>query len=397
MNRYVSRRLTGIIILIFVTGVLRANVPETDSIRLSLLTCAPGQEIYALFGHTGVRYEHPKKNIDLVFNYGMFNFNAPGFIWKFTRGETDYLLDVTKYSYFAAAYEYDNRAVWQQTLNLTSEEKKKLINLLIENARPENQVYRYNFFFDNCATRPRDKIEESVDGNIQYTNNNKEQTLRTIIHGYTQNDPWARFGIDFCMGAPADQPISDREKMFAPLFLMSEFASAIIIDGENNRKPLVADTRTIIEGGDVEAGFTFPLTPLQATLLLFIGIASATVYGLKKQKYLWGVDAVLFALCGVMGCLSAFLQFFSTHPTVQPNYLILVFHPLHILCLPFVLRKEIKRQKSLYHTLNFIVLTLFTVLWVIIPQRIDLALLPLTLCLLIRSANNLILSHRKDK
>ena len=121
-------------------------------------TCAPGEEIYSYFGHTAIRYEEPSKGIDWVFNYGIFNFGAPNFIFRFALGQTDYILGGMNYDRFAAEYIFDERSVWQQTLNLTPEEKQKLLALLIENSRPENRVYRYNFFYDNCATRPRDKI-----------------------------------------------------------------------------------------------------------------------------------------------------------------------------------------------------------------------------------------------
>lgn len=137
--------------------------PSTaDSIRISLLTCAPGEEIYSLFGHTAIRYEEPARGIDRVYNYGLFSFNTPNFTLRFALGNADYRLGVEDYRHFAVEYEYFGRSVWQQTLNLTAEEQQQLITLLEENYRPENRIYRYNFFYDNCATRPRDKVEESL-------------------------------------------------------------------------------------------------------------------------------------------------------------------------------------------------------------------------------------------
>ena len=136
---------------------------DNDSIRLSLLTCAPGEEIYSYFGHTAIHYEDPGKGIDVVFNYGLFNFGAPNFIFRFALGQTDYILGATPYNRFAAEYIFEERSVWQQTLNLTPDESRKLASLLIENSKPENRTYRYNFFYDNCSTRPRDKIEECIE------------------------------------------------------------------------------------------------------------------------------------------------------------------------------------------------------------------------------------------
>ena len=144
MKRFFLYTILSFFLLLPSAGQAPAN--SNDSIRLSLLTCAPGEEIYSLFGHTAIRYENPSQGIDVVFNYGLFSFNTPNFIFRFSLGETDYQLGVTDYEHFAAEYAFYGRSVWQQTLNLTDEEKTKLIQLLQENYRPENRVYRYNFF-----------------------------------------------------------------------------------------------------------------------------------------------------------------------------------------------------------------------------------------------------------
>ena len=176
--------------------------PQEDSIRLSLLTCGPGEEIYSLFGHTAIRYEDPKRGVDVVFNYGLFSFDTPNFILRFTLGETDYQLGVTDYRRFIASYWMEGRDVWQQTLNLTPAEKRKLVALLEENYRPENRVYRYNFFYDNCATRPRDQVERAVDGRLRYADDMEStdtgRSFRDIVHQYSEGHPWARFGMDTC-------------------------------------------------------------------------------------------------------------------------------------------------------------------------------------------------------
>ena len=162
MKRSFLYVIFSLFLLLLPIGQTTAN--SNDSIRLSLLTCAPGEVIYTLFGHTAIRYENPSQGIDVVFNYGLFSFDIPNFALRFSLGETDYRLGVIDYPHFAGEYAYFGRSVWQQTLNLNNEEKAELIRLLQENYRPENRVYRYNFFYDNCATRPRDKIEESIAG-----------------------------------------------------------------------------------------------------------------------------------------------------------------------------------------------------------------------------------------
>ena len=238
MKRFFLYTILSFFLLLPSAGQAPAN--SNDSIRLSLLTCAPGEEIYSLFGHTAIRYENPSQGIDVVFNYGLFSFNTPNFIFRFSLGETDYQLGVTDYEHFAAEYAFYGRSVWQQTLNLTDEEKTKLIQLLQENYRPENRVYRYNFFYDNCATRPRDKIEESIAGKVVYPTEPQDgsRTFRDIVHQYCKGHPWACFGIDLCIGSEADQPITQRQMMFAPFYLMDAFDGAQIFTDTYSR-PLV--------------------------------------------------------------------------------------------------------------------------------------------------------------
>ena len=374
------------------------NTP--DSIRISLLTCASGGEIYSLFGHTAIRYENFTRGIDAVFNYGMFNFNAPNFIFRFALGETDYQLGVTDYQRFAAEYDYFGRDVWQQTLNLNPKEKERLVSLLEENYQPQNRVYRYNFFYDNCATRPRDQIEKAIDGTLQYADNmtdfNTGTSFRDLLHQYSKGHLWSRFGIDLCVGAEADKPINRRMMMFIPFYVQNFFNTAQIVDKIGQARPLVlADEKVVVTGktdADHQSG---GISPMQASLLLFIFVTAATIYGIRRQKTLWGLDFVLFLAAGLAGCVLAFLVLFSQHPAVGTNYLLFVFHPLHLLCLPCLLNKVRKRKISRYMLANFIVLTLFICLWVIIPQKIDLAVLPLALCLLIRSASNLILTYKR--
>lgn len=132
------------------------DVPE-DSLEVSLMTCSPGQEVYALYGHTAIRVNNYATGEDWVFNYGMFSFNRPNFIWRFTRGECDYQIGAAPFEYFIREYAERGSAVYQQTLNLTTSEKLRLWALLTENMLPENRVYLYNFFYDNCTTRARDR------------------------------------------------------------------------------------------------------------------------------------------------------------------------------------------------------------------------------------------------
>ena len=289
-------------LLILIYFLLRLLCPSTasaqpqtpqeatpDSIRISLLTCASGGEIYSLFGHTAIRYENFTRGIDAVFNYGMFNFNAPNFIFRFALGETDYQLGVTNYEHFASEYNYLGRDVWQQTLNLTQAEKEHLFNLLQENYRPENRIYRYNFFYDNCATRPRDQIEAAIDGTLQYADNMTDTdtgvTFRDLLHKYSEGHPWSRFGMDLCMGSKADQPINRRLMMFVPFYVQDFFNTARIIDNEGQARPLVSSEEKIVVTGLTDADHrSGGITPMQSALLLFVLVAPSTASAAEKPS-----------------------------------------------------------------------------------------------------------------
>ena len=394
MKRFFSYIILSFFLLLLPTGQASAN--NNDSIRLSLLTCAPGEEIYSLFGHTAIRYENPSQGIDVVFNYGLFSFNTPNFIFRFSLGETDYQLGATDYERFAAEYAFFGRSVWQQTLNLTDEEKTELIRLLQENYRPENRVYRYNFFYDNCATRPRDKIEESIAGKVIYPAEPQDGSLtfRDIVHQYCKGHPWARFGIDLCIGNEADRPITQRQMMFAPFYLMDAFDGAQI-KGDSIQRPLITTNGLGGRRRTDPAESDWMPTPLQYSLLLFILTTAATIYGIRRRTGLWGIDLFLFGIAGIVGCVLAFLALFSQHPAVSSNFLLLVFHPGQLLFLPYIIYCVRKGKKCWYLALNLVVLTLFIVLFPVIPQRFDFAVVPLALVLLIRSASNLIVTSKK--
>ncbi len=395
MKRYII--FISIILFNFHLSLRAQNTEENtvceDSIHISLLTCAPGDEIYTLFGHTAIRVKIANQNIDRVYNYGLFNFNTPNFIFRFALGKTDYQLGASTFPYFLAEYEYYNRAVWEQTLNLTLEEKNRLFYLLQDNNKPENRIYRYNVFYDNCATKPRDIISQSINGDIKFTDT-IDETFRTIIHQHTKNHPWSEFGMDLGLGSPADKKISTLESMFAPFYLMTLFEDATIIDSQGNQRTLIKEKKTIFKPKKMDMTEKTGLSPLLLFSLLFCIILFISYKGIKKHKSYWGVDFLLLLVYGIAGCILGFLSFISTHPAVYPNYLLLVFNPIHLLALPLVLKRIRKKQKSYYMAIYCILLTFFIVLSPLIPQSFNLAILPLTLCLLIRGINHLILPHK---
>ena len=387
------RKFLGL--LVFMLGMLSVRAASLDSVRISLLTCEPGSEIYALFGHSAIRYENPAKQEDWVFNYGMFSFKDPNFVMRFVKGETDYQLGVVPFRYFEAVYGMRGSSVYQQELNLTNAEKEKLAGLLFENYLPANRVYRYNYFYDNCTTRARDKIEESVQGKVVYPVSDRVVSYRDILHEFTAGSEWSEFGIDLCLGSEADEPIDERKQMFAPFYMLAA-ARGAVIHRADTMMPFVRKETKIVDAV-LEDEPAFPLSPMACALLLLAVTVIIVGRGLYKGRQCLAWNVVMFLLQGLGGCIIAFLFFFSLHPTVGSNWLLMLFNPLPLIYLPWLIGRGIKQQKDPYHVYNAVVLTSFILLMPFLPQEFNLTVLPLALNLLLLSVGHLCLYYRKRR
>lgn len=367
-----------------------------DRVRVSLLTCEPGTEIYALFGHTALRYEDPSRDIDWVFNYGVFSFNTPNFVYRFVKGETDYQLGIVPYRYFETEYALRGSSVYQQTLNLKPEEKLRLWQVLEENYLPQNRVYRYNFFYDNCTTRARDRIEQCIDGKIEYPEARSGLSFHDIVHRYTDGHEWEEFGIDLCLGAEADRPISGREQMFAPFYMKEAAEKAVIVASDGTRRPLVLEETKIVDAKPEPAEPILPFSPFAAGMILLLASIGIAAYYLHLRRIPHGWYVFLFAVQGLAGCVIAFLFFCSVHPTVGSNWLLALLNPLPLFYLPVLIYHAIKGKKEPYHLINFAYLTLFIILIPVLPQEFNSTVLPLALSLWVASASYLIITKKRE-
>lgn len=352
--------------------------------KFSLLTCAPGEKIYELFGHTAIRYVEGD-SIDLVFNYGMFNFNSPNFIYRFVKGETDYELGIDVYRSFEYSYRRRGSAVYEQKLNLTLDETIMLLHSLLENYKPENRVYRYNYFYDNCTTRAKDMIEKAISGTVEFEPIEGRKTYRSIVHQYTAGHPWSELGIDLCIGSQADKPIDTDAMMFAPFYLLDGLKTAGITRDDGSEESLISGTEMIVSPAHVDKDAVSWPHPLLCAWGLF---AIALVAGFFLRRKSWIVDSILFLMAGACGCVLAFLVLFSVHPAVSPNYLLFVFHPLHLfLGVPMTVYCGLKKTRPYYHYINASLIGLFLILWLFLPQEFNKVVFPLALLLLLRSVS----------
>lgn len=367
-------------------GTGRAQVALGDSATVSLLTVAPSEEaVFTVYGHTAIRVKDEGRKIDAVFNYGLFDFNTSNFVYRFAKGETDYRLGVTSFRHFMAEYEMRGSEVTEQVLNLTGGEKARIWEALLTNALPENAVYRYNFFFDNCATRPAAIIEKSVEGEVVYHHPAHPQSFRSLINHAMRNKPWLVFGTELALGAPTQRIATQHEELFLPLYLQAAFAQATIRQAGGSERNLVSATHILSEQVPEEVEATL-FTPLVAGLLLLAVVLLLTFVEWKKKAYFRWLDCGLFLVAGAGGVVLFFLAFVSVHPATWPNWQLIWLHPFHLAGVVLFAVKKFNKAAYCYHFINFAALTLMLLGWYFIPQHLNVAFIPFILCLWLRSA-----------
>ncbi len=357
----------------------------TDA-QVSLLTVMPrSNEVYTVYGHTAIRICNPRENLDIVFNYGTFNSNRPNFIYHFIKGETDYYLDASDFRLFEYAYQRENSTVIEQVLNIPPEEKEKMFKMLSENLLPENRGYRYNYFFDNCTSRARDIFENFADGHLVYAQHDKTTTFRNLVHQCTSTYKWMTFGIDLLIGNGADSLISFREEMFLPEKLMTGLASATVVN-DSLQYPVVVSTHTIIEPVTTTKSDSKEWSgPMKIGIILVIHALAFGICGIIFRKKFRIFFGLIFLQAALAGCLVWFVALISVHPCTYPNYNMFWLHPFYLIAVFGCVSSKTYRLIKCFHWSNFVLLSLFLLLWKVIPQELNAANIPFILCLCLSS------------
>ena len=296
-----------------------------ENARISLITCTPGDELYARYGHTAIRVLDETNGMDITFNYGIFDFNTDHFYWKFVKGETWYELGAAPTWWFAQEYEQDHRPVYEQVLNLNEEQRETLWQALETNYQPQNRKYLYNFVFDNCATRPYVLLKRVLGDTIVsdysgYTG----ISYRTFIRHYTGALSWENAGINLLFGPRADQPMGNEQRLFLPEELMLYLEHARLSDG------------TAVVSESAIGPFEVAKTPWYASwplglVLYFLLVAGMSYYDRQRGKRSKWVDYILYGVYTLLLILVTFLTFFSIHPLVGFGWRLLII-PLTHLC-----------------------------------------------------------------
>jgi len=370
-----------IFILLSFIAHLGLGQPLSNEAKFSLITCDPGSEIYSLHGHSALRVQDPSINLDKVFNWGMFD---PGesqldFSIMFAQGKLDYFLDVQESGDFLYEYKFFERGVRQVELNLNVQQKAKLWVLLLENDTPANRMYRYDFFFDNCATKIRDLLEEVYGESFKWSKHKDagQLTFRNTIDVGLVSQPWSDFGIDLGLGSKIDRKASNAELMFLPLYLEEIILASKFNDekiGKSQEVILDFPKHSIETSSINNPTFVFWTLMIIAALLVFFRFdVAARIF-----------DGFFMTIMAVAGIIILFLWFGTEHTTTDSNYNLIWANPIHFLIPVLMVFKKV-RQK--FHKL-FLILAIFYfaffLFWLLLPQEFNSASKPLILAIGIR-------------
>ena len=349
-----------------------------------LLTCGQGSETYSIYGHSALRIVNRPEKSDIVYNWGVFDFNTSNFAWKFARGRLDYMLGVESMQDFLKVYIYEKRFVHSQRINLTADEAEQLISLVNENLKPGNIKYRYDFFYDDCSTRIRDLIEKSVGEKLLYLpadGGKKMPTFRNLVGKYQNPYPWLKFGVDLIMGSPGDKKAQYRDRMFLPVELQKEL-SETVINRDGKMIPLLRNPDPILDYNLPGTKQKFFLIPgFVFTLILVIILILSSL--IKSRKIINSMDILIFSVFSILSVLMIFFNFFTDHQQMRWNLNIIWLNPLIPVCLVALI---LSARTVLWFRFLFYILVAFLFLHLVLPQSFNIAILPLLLILIIRSS-----------
>jgi hypothetical protein len=363
----------------------RARQAElSDSAVVSLITILPGRSLYNVFGHTLIRVRDPATGLDVGYNYGTFDFpdsflGGGAFVARFAYGRLDYRLDAPDYSPIRAVEWYwreEGRASVEQTLDFSPQQRRALYRSLEENARPENATYRYDFFFDNCSTRPRDQIESALGGELRNGLDSPGASFRQLLDPYLVERPGLNLAMDLGLGPPADRLASARDAAFLPEWLM-RWADAARVDGPGGARTLVSRTDTLTWAPGAADRTPAPAWPRVALWLVALAGVWLTIRDLREgRRFRRWLDGALFTSLGLAGVVLAFLVFVSIHEVTKGNLNLLWAVPLHLA--PGVALLAGRRPGWLrgYMLATLALLVVFLVGWPVWPQEIPGAVLP---------------------
>lgn len=320
------RKLCLQILCLFTLGLFYSSKSSAQdstksALQISILTCAPGEDVYTAWGHTAIRIVDSTKQTDVVYNFGTFDFNTPNFLAKFVKGNLQYFLSADYFQNFILEYQYEGRSIKEQILHLTDAEKIHWQNALQKNLEGNNRYYLYNFITDNCTTRVKDGLYQFTSSAIP-SSNIKSFRTHVVEAPYQQGIPWIGLGIDLLLGAVSDEAPSPFQAGFLPDLLYDQIA---------------LQPKNIAAVKEYSFLNTTPVTPIKpiyfliALIVFYLFVANWNArWSVLTAKFL---DILLLFLFGLGGLLIVYMSLFSLHTACHENFNIFWLHPFYWIAL----------------------------------------------------------------
>ena len=365
--------------LCFLAGYAHAQNALTlsDSSSISLITVAPGAFVYSTFGHSSFRVKDPLQRFDRCYDYGTFDFDQPNFLLKFCQGKLLYNLDIQPYRSLEYGNLQDRRPMREQLFRLTQSQKQRLYDLLEENYKEENRYYKYDFFYDNCATRIRDILDETFFHQLRYdTAALQPATMRQLLRPYLVDKPWTGFGIDLVLGLPADRKASAANYMFLPDYVHDMMGKARTTTGDL----LVRSERKIPENAQLQR--EFKPTPLDRPLWMMSLVALIGLLAMANPRTERVFDTLFWFILGIAGLIMTLLWFATDHSATKTNLNILWALPTHLL---YFYRNKRKEWTDIYFMGVGFLAAAVLLFWVWLPQELPVAAIPLVGLVVVKS------------
>ena len=371
--------------ILLISTVKAQKITLSESAAISVLTMGPGTNLNDSFGHSAFRISDTIQNIDVVYNYGVYNFDTPNFYLKFVKGQLMYQLDLTDFSLFYQHYSDQDRWIKEQVLNLTIKEKQEIFDFLQKNYLPENRKYIYDFFFENCATRIRDVLADVLKNKLVLDKNfvSKTHTFRQLIQKNVHWNSWGSFGMDLAIGAVVDRNASSWEHQFLPEYIFKALEKGQIKRGlgatDLVKKTSILNKKTAKEKSEILLMSPFFIISLLAFIIL--GVTFKDYQNNSRSRWM---DCGLYALTGFIGVFLLLLWFATDHFATQNNYNLLWAVPLSLFFVIEIAKRNPKYWLKKYIIFQILMLLLLSIHWITGVQSYPVVLLPLLIALSIR-------------
>ena len=374
----------NIILLLFiaVTSTVNAQLQLSEESKISVLTLGPGHVLNDAFGHSAIRVNDPVYKFDIVFDYGRYDFESEGFYLKFVQGQLNYEVGQSEFDDFFDQYQYQNRSITEQVLNLNTAQKIAFYSLLKENIKTENKTYPYDFFYNNCATKIKEGIETTLNSPLVYDPSEtfEQLSFRNLIRSDLNQNSWGSFGIDIALGSKIDQIASIEEHLFLPKYVFQLLENSRT---KTTNTPLVAETKNL-NPSEIITSNAFIGSPLFVWSIIALILLFITYHDHKNNKRTKWLDLVIFAITGGVGVLLLLLWFATNHTATAYNYNLLWACALNILFIPSLLKSQLNNRGISYLKFLLILLSLMGLHWMTGVQSFAIGLIPLLLALCIR-------------